>query len=131
MPIKDGCAHDGAVIATKRKVYAKVETDEMVMQTSLTLAQFRMLWSGISFLAPLLLGLHCPFVSGRDVNFLMVESDNVLTVAISPDGRMLAGAGFAKAIRIWDARTGELVRSLEGPKRTTRRSIAFSRDGRF
>src|SRR5262245_20291223 len=68
-------------------------------------------------------------VAVRAQETIVVDSDTVLTVACSPDGRLLAGAGFANAVKIWDARTGELLRSLEGPARTTRRSIVFSPDG--
>src|SRR5262245_47110309 len=79
--------------------------------------------------AILCLGLFGPAVAAQTARSVAVDSDTVLAVAVSPDGRMLAGGGFGKAIRIWDARTGELLRSLEGPKRTTRRSIAFTPDG--
>ncbi len=82
-------------------------------------------WARLLLLA---LVLPSPAVRGQEKT-IALDSDDVLTVAISPDGRLLAGGGFAKDIRLWDAGTGKLVRSLEGPKRTTRRCIAFSPDG--
>jgi hypothetical protein len=82
-----------------------------------------------SFLIALLVpGLYCPLAGGQKTT--AIDTDQALTVAVSPNGRMLAAAGFGKAILLWDARTGNVLRSLEGPRRTTRRSIAFSPDGR-
>jgi WD40 repeat protein len=86
----------------------------------------------VTFIPVLLaLGLHPPSAAGQKAMGVAMDSDTVLTVAYSPDGRVLAGGGFAKAIFLWDARTGKLLRSLEGPKRTTRRSIVFSPDGQM
>lgn len=49
-------------------------------------------------------------------------------VAFSPDGRALASAGADKVLRIWDARTGQLLRTLAGHADTVW-SVAFSPDG--
>ncbi len=64
---------------------------------------------------------------GRKVT---VDTDLVLTVAFSRNGKMIAGGGFEKAIRIWDPETGNLVRKLEGPTCTIR-SVAFSPDSKI
>ncbi|HEY7427089.1 MAG TPA: hypothetical protein VH682_22835 [Gemmataceae bacterium] len=85
-------------------------------------------WAGSFFLALLVLSLYCPLAAGQKTTG--IDSDQALTVAFSPNGRMLAAAGFGKAILVWDARTGNVLRSLEGPKRTTRRSIVFSPDSK-
>ena len=87
-------------------------------------------WAGSFFLALLVLGLYCPLAEGQK-SATAIDSEQALTVAFSPNGRMLAAAGFSKAILIWDARTGNALRTLEGPKRTTRRSIVFSSDGKL
>jgi WD40 repeat protein len=87
-------------------------------------------WVGLIVPVLLLLGLHCPLAQGQNAK-KKVDSDTVLAVAYSPDGRMLAGGGFEKAIRVWDARTGKTLFSLEGPKQTIRRSVAFSPDGKL
>ena len=53
------------------------------------------------------------------------------TLAISPDGRVLAsGSGFEDpTIRIWDAATGRLLRQLDGHTGWVCK-LAFTRDGR-
>ena len=84
--------------------------------------------AGSFFLALLVLGLYCPLAVGQKTT--VIDSDEALTVAFSPDGSMLAAAGFGKAFLVWDARTGNLLHSLEGPKRTTRRSTVFSPDSK-
>src|SRR5262245_55584260 len=83
-------------------------------------------WAGSFVLALLWLGLCRPPAAGpKDT---VIDSDDPLAIAFSPNGRILAAAGFGKAILVWDARKGNVLCSLEGPKRTTRRSIAFSPD---
>ena len=66
----------------------------------------------------------------------------VMDVAFSPDGKVLASACEAHYIRLWDVNTGQLIKSLTGPKRIPPeqiripyglvrkvRSVAFSPDG--
>ena len=91
----------------------------------------RMPGAGRFLPALLVLGLQAAPSAGQKAVSLTLDSDGVLAVAVSPDGRLLAGAGFARDVRLWDARTGKLVRSLEGPRRTTRRALAFTPDGRL
>ncbi|OAI45543.1 hypothetical protein AYO44_12830 [Planctomycetaceae bacterium SCGC AG-212-F19] len=50
-------------------------------------------------------------------------------LALSPDGRVLAGAGVDANIRLWDARTGTELGQLRGHQQSVR-CLAFTTDGR-
>jgi WD40 repeat protein len=54
----------------------------------------------------------------------------VYSVAFSPDGRYLASGGSDKQVKVWNAATGQLVRTL-GEHAKTVRCVAFSPDGRY
>ena len=56
------------------------------------------------------------------------QSSPVSTLAFSPDGATLAGGGADKTIRLWDATSGRLIRSLAG-HRDWVSTLAFSPDG--
>src|SRR5262245_61404203 len=50
------------------------------------------------------------------------------SVAFSPDGRIIAAGSDDCTIKLWDAQTGQLLRSLEGHTNSVL-SVAFSPDG--
>ncbi|OGO29359.1 MAG: hypothetical protein A2W33_05005 [Chloroflexi bacterium RBG_16_52_11] len=54
----------------------------------------------------------------------------IWSVVFSPDGRLLVVASSDALIRIWEARTGELLVTLPGHEKSVT-SVAFSPDGRM
>jgi WD40 repeat protein len=52
------------------------------------------------------------------------------SVAFAPDGKTLASGCKDRTIKLWDARTGKLLRTLTGHTGRVE-SLAFSPDGRL
>jgi WD40 repeat protein len=57
------------------------------------------------------------------------QEDGVFEVVFSPDGRLLASGGRDHVVRLWDVRTGRLVRSLTGHDAAVT-ALAFTSDSR-
>ena len=49
----------------------------------------------------------------------------------SPDGRIVASAHFDRSLFLWDPHTGELIRKIDLPIRSSPASLQFSPDGRL
>jgi len=53
----------------------------------------------------------------------------IISVAYSPDGRVLASSGEDQTVRLWEAATGRLIRTLTGHDQPVN-AVAFSPDGK-
>ena len=97
-----------------------------------------MSWVLGSFL--LMISVLIFFVANRDTLFVFMmdssirtfkgHSDDVNSVAFSPDGRFALSGSRDDTLRLWDVKTGHELRSFKGHSRYVN-SVAFSPDGRF
>jgi WD40 repeat protein len=58
------------------------------------------------------------------------EGEPVFSLAYSPDGKILASAGYEPVVRLWSVATGKEMRQLRGHTAAVR-CVAFSKDGKL
>jgi WD40 repeat protein len=64
--------------------------------------------------------------TGQLRSTMIGHGDNLVDASFSPDAALLATTSFDNTARLWDTRSGELLRVIRGPSNAAR----FSPDGR-
>jgi WD40 repeat protein len=67
--------------------------------------------------------------TGEMVRQIAASDNSIEDLAFSPDGQMLASAGFEAPIRLWEASSGKELRHFDVKNRTYPHSVSFSHDG--
>ena len=68
--------------------------------------------------------------TGEFVKILEDHTEDIWSVAFSPDGKTLASGSYDTTIRLWDVATGKTLNTLTGHTKTVT-NVAFSPDGKI
>jgi WD40 repeat protein len=105
------------------------ESEERPMKVCSTIIQFLILL----ILPVITLAGEPPTTPFIRINTEM-HSAKIMNMAADPSGKLLATASFDKTVKIWDATTGKLLRTIRPPigagNEGTLNTIAFSADGK-
>lgn len=76
-------------------------------------------------------GLHGQPEAPDVVRVLKGHTETVEALAVSPDGTLIATASFDKTVKLWDAQTGQEIRTYAGPQGHTNQvlCVAFNAKG--
>jgi len=70
------------------------------------------------------------FATGKEIGWLAVHEDPILSIAVGPDGRTLLSGGFDRIPRLWEIASGHELQRLKGHLDWVM-AVAFSPDGRL
>ena len=65
----------------------------------------------------------------NELRLIQAHAGTILTLAVSPNGKVFATAGADREVKLWDLTTGHLVRTLAGHEIRIA-AVAFSPDGK-
>ncbi len=76
--------------------------------------------------------------TGKEIRSMANHSNDIISIAFSPDGKLLATGSRDKTLKLWNLRTGRLIRAFQGkglPEGMAHEGwvggLAFSPDGKF